>query len=98
MIYKVEITDEAKADLKEGIIWYKNKNSNLVEDFVSKVEKAVKTISENPLQFVALYKNSRKFKIDRFPYNIIYIIKEEKVIIFSIMHTSRNPQNWQKRV
>lgn len=98
MNYILEFTDEAKSDLKDATNWYKIKNNNLAVDFIVKIENCINYFKENPFISPIIYKNVRKIKIERFPYSILYIIKDEKIVIFSIMHSSRNPEIWQKRV
>ncbi len=97
MKYKLTLTSDAKNDLKIASNWYNKKRANLGKEFFENVENCLPILQKNPYQFANIYKNVRKLKIDKFPYSILYIVKNEQIIIFAIFHTSRNPETWQEK-
>lgn len=60
MILPVFWTPEANADLKEARAWYDNIRPELGERFALAIEAAVEAITENPLQFPAVYRGHRR--------------------------------------
>lgn len=91
------ISDDAKDDLRESAEYYERKQTKLGHDFLDKVEEALKRIEENPKQFAVIYKEVRRALVGRFPHQILFIIKSFKIIVFSVFHTSRNPEIWKER-
>jgi plasmid stabilization system protein ParE len=88
----------AKYELSQAAEFYKQKELNLGLDFLEEVYSAIKRILEFPLSFQKFSVNTRKCLINRFPFAIIYQIKEEGVIILAITHLSRKPGYWIERV
>ena len=39
----------------------------------------------------------RKLNTDRFPYQIVYLIEGETIIVVAVMHQSRKPGYWKER-
>jgi len=44
-----------------------------------------------------LDKNYHKVLIQRFPYQIIYTVYGETILILAVFHAKRNPEEWKKR-
>jgi len=45
----------------------------------------------------AIYKTVRRKLTRRFPYGIFFVIENDKIIVIAIMHTKRNPDDWNGR-
>ncbi len=98
-MYKVLILTLAKEDIKEAAIWYNKQQVGLGNRFTSEVRKKVNYIRQNPKAIHVRYNNVRTAVLDVFPFMIHYMIDEEKttIIISAVLHTSRNPNLWNKR-
>jgi plasmid stabilization system protein ParE len=92
---KIEITEDAKNDLEESVIWYESKKNGLGKEFKQEVKNTIKLIDKNPLQFqkVCENENIRRAHINRFPFFIFYLIQPATIKIFSVFHTSKNPDS-----
>ena len=42
--------------------------------------------------------NYRRANLDRFPFYLPYIIRDETLIILAIAHNSRHPDYWKQRI
>ena len=91
MKYKVVIRPETENDLKEAFLWYEDKRKGLGYDFLLQIDAGIKLIERNQKTYPAEYKGTRKLLIKRFPYKIIYLLKEEKIIILAVLHGKRRP-------
>lgn len=98
MKYKVIIRPEAEDDLKEAFSWYEDKRTGLGYDFLLQVDAGINFISRNPEIHPIEYKGTRKHVIKRFPYKIIYLTEEEKIIILAVIHGKRRPDLIKKRI
>lgn len=94
---EIIFTREALLDIKDIIIWYEEQRVGLSYDFELCLEAGVDEIKRLPLAFQKKYKNVQVLFIQRFPYGIHYVHREEKVIIIGIFHTSRSPKKWSDR-
>jgi mRNA-degrading endonuclease RelE of RelBE toxin-antitoxin system len=93
MAYKLVIKPRAEDDLAEGIVWYESRQKGLGMIFLNWVEKYLKSIQRNPLQYPLKRKPYREAFIKKFPYVIIYEVLEDEVIVYSVFNTHRNPHD-----
>lgn len=98
MKYKVIIRPEAEDDLKEAFSWYEDKRTGLGYDFLLQVDAGINFINRNPEIHLIEYKGTRKHLIKRFPYKIIYLVEEEKIVILAVIHGKRRTELIEKRI
>jgi len=67
-------------------------------DFLLQVDAGINFINRNPEIYPIENKGTRKHVIKRFPYKIIYIVEEEKIIILAVIHGKRRPDLIKKRI
>ncbi|OXA85017.1 type II toxin-antitoxin system RelE/ParE family toxin [Flavobacterium hercynium] len=92
MIYKIVIIEEAKADYKKSLLWYKNVHPKLAIRFNDSFKRSLAIIKIDPLLFQIRYDNIRVVFLKTFPYAIHYSIYENRIVIKSIFHTSRESE------
>jgi plasmid stabilization system protein ParE len=98
MKYSVIIRPEAEDDLKETFLWYEVKRKGLGYDFLLQVDAGIRFIERSPEIHPAAYKGTRIHLTKRFPYKIIYLIEQQKVIVLAVLHGKRSPQVIEKRI
>jgi plasmid stabilization system protein ParE len=98
MKYTVIVNPEAEEDLKEAFSWYEDNRRGLGFDFLLQVDAGINFIKRNPEIHPIEYRGTRKHLIKRFPYKIIYLIEEEKIIILAVLHGKRKPDLIKKRI
>jgi len=96
--YKLTYRKEAEQDLNEAAQWYEKQSEGLGFDFLDEVEKKGKTIESNPFLFEKVYKSLHRTVVERFPFNIFYITEDNSIIVVAVIHGSRHPKKWQKRI
>ena len=97
MKYRVIVRPEAEDDLKEAYSWYEDKRTGLGYDFLLQVDAGLNSIVRNPTIHSLEYKGTRKHLIKRFPYKIIYLVDNERIIVLAVIHGRRNPALIKKR-
>ncbi|MEW6235475.1 MAG: type II toxin-antitoxin system RelE/ParE family toxin [Candidatus Omnitrophota bacterium] len=98
MKYVVIIRPEAENDLTNAFSWYEDKRKGLGYDFILQVDSSLHFIQRIPFAHPIEYKDVRKCLIKKFPYKILYIIVDEKVIVLAVIHGKRNPDLSKKRM
>ena len=98
MRYELAFRHEAEIDLEKSAKWYELQKESLGFDFLDEVEKKCSVIQETPLIFEEVYKRLRRVVIERFPFNIFYLVEGNSIIIVAVIHGSRHPKRWQKRI
>lgn len=85
-------------DIEEIVFWYENQREGLSYDFELCLDVGIAEILKYPESFQKRYKTANIRFINRFPYGIHYIIKNNIIYVIGIFHTSRSPKNWAKRI
>ena len=98
MKYKVIIRPEAEEDMKEAFSWYENKRLGLGYDFLLQADAGIRFIERNPEVHPLEYKRTRRHLIKRFPYKIIYLFGNEKIIILAVIHGKRSLNLIKRRI
>lgn len=94
---KIKISPFAEQDLKESITYYNEQSENLGDQFFEIINSVFSRIKDNPGQFPKSYKEMRKAKTERFPFNVYFVEKETTGYILGIFHSSRNPKVMKTR-
>ncbi|OGW33047.1 MAG: hypothetical protein A2X59_03925 [Nitrospirae bacterium GWC2_42_7] len=97
MKYEIIIRPEAEKDLSEAFLWYEDKRKGLGYDFLLQVDAGLRFIERNPEMSAPTYKESRKHIIKRFPYKIIYLLAERRIIVLGVLHGKRSPNVMKRR-
>jgi plasmid stabilization system protein ParE len=92
------IVPEAFQDVEKAYGWYEDCRDGLGEEFLSCVDASIQKICRFPEIYPIIYKEYRRALVRRFPYAIFYEYEGGKIIVYSIFHTSKNPEKWKKRL
>lgn len=88
----------AEAELLDAIAYYNTQSEGLGYEFAAEVKRTIERIIQYPEAWFQLSKRTRRCRTNRFPYGVIYQVKNNTVIIVAVMHLSRHPQAWQGRL
>jgi plasmid stabilization system protein ParE len=95
---QIYIRSEAESDLEDAALWYQTQAAGLGYEFLDEVKKTLQIMADNPEIFQIIYKDVRRAVVQRFPFVIYYQVEEEIIVVFGIIHASRNPYDWKKRL
>ena len=87
----------AQTELREAIRYYENQRPGLGVEFRDEVFGAVERIKTHPLAWRELSPNTRRHRIHRFPYGVIYAIESDELLVLAIAHAHREPEYWRGR-
>lgn len=76
MSYNLIIQDEAILDIQAAFEWYEKVRTGLGFELIEEMENCYQKISSNPSHYTSLSGKFRRIKTNRFPYLIIYGLKE----------------------
>ncbi|MBO6524988.1 MAG: type II toxin-antitoxin system RelE/ParE family toxin [Balneolaceae bacterium] len=88
---------EAKIEFFETAEYYEEQVVGLGDDFIDEVEKVLDVIEQYPMLGTKITADERRFLVSRFPYGIIYSVKEDLITIFAVMDLRRKPGYWKSR-
>jgi plasmid stabilization system protein ParE len=92
------IAPEAQQDLDEAYAWYEGRRAGLGEEFLGSVDACLHAICRMPETHAKVHNEYRSALVRRFPYSIIYKYAGGTVTVNCIIHTSRNPEIWRRRL
>jgi plasmid stabilization system protein ParE len=91
------IRPEAEADLANARDWYERQRAGLGAEFLLCVEEVLERIGRTPEMYMVVYHDVRRALTRRFPYAVYYRIAGNDVVVLGILHTRRDPREWQSR-
>ncbi len=97
MSYEIRLREEAEIDLAEASTWYQHQQEGLAHEFLDEVLSLLKSVQDRPLSYPVIHRELRRAIINRFPFCIFFRVEPDTIIIFAIMHATRNPARWQER-
>lgn len=93
IVYKLKALEE----YEQSIEWYAERSIKASENFIIEVQESIEEIKHNPTQFKNRYKKYYEITLKKYPFDIVYIIEEERIVIMSIYHQKRNPKKKYKK-
>jgi len=93
----VTIRPEAESDLLDAAQWYEQCRDGLGAAFLDEVLSTIHHIAEHPLLYARVHEDIRRVMIRRFPFGVFYLLEADRVIVFAVMHASRDPARWKER-
>jgi plasmid stabilization system protein ParE len=98
MAVNLAFAPEAELDIQQAYDWYELRRPGLGEEFLSCVDDSIQYICRNPELFAKVHEDYRRVLVRRFPYAVFYEHSAETVTVYCVIHTSRNPDKWRKRL
>jgi len=92
------LTEEAEQERLHAILWYEEQRAGLGDVFRTRLHECFDKISEHPELYPRTSEDLRCLSVPRYPYQILYSVKTDRIIIWSVFHSSGNPEIWQKRI
>jgi len=88
----------AEREFDDSIAWYEAQREGLGQEFRAAIEQYFHRIAENPEWFPEVRgKVRRAVVLRRFPFVIHFLIEADRIVILSVFHTSRDPEQLKHR-
>ena len=93
MSYVVVILPVAELEAAEASLYYEDQKPALGADFLDELESARTLLSDHPQHytFISTNKTLRSIALKRFPYQLIFRIEGNHVIVVSVRHEKQKP-------
>ena len=88
---------QALLDLDHAVAYYEAEQPGLGYDFEEEVFESVDRICLNPKAWAHISSKTRRCITHRFPYGVIYQIRDDHILVVGVMHLSRHPDSWRNR-
>jgi len=97
-VKRIRFLSPSEIEMFDAAAYYEARVPKLGTDFISSIELAVSDLSEDPERWAVIGKEIRRCILPRFPYNVLYRIDPDEIIIVAIMHQKRRPNYWINRL
>jgi plasmid stabilization system protein ParE len=98
MAANLVVAPEAEQDISEAYAWYENQRFGLGEEFLTSVDACIQAICRTPEMHGLIHENYRRGLVRRFPYAVFYEYAYNRVTVYGVFHTSRDPAKWRQRL
>ena len=94
---KYQLAAKAQEDLRNAMDFYESQRVGLGYEFVIEVGVAIGTILEAPLRWSKIDEGVRKYRLDRFPFAILYRVPNGAPIhVVAIFDLRRQSGSWRR--
>ena len=85
-------------DLALAARWYLDEAPHVLESFEQEIDGAFRLSSERPELYQTVESTVRRALVRKFPFSVFYRILPEWIEVIAVVHQSRDPRTWQRRV
>ena len=100
MSRRLIVRPEAEADITEAALWYDERETGLGLELTLEVRTAIRRAVEDPMLYLLLRKRPevRRILARRFPYRIFFIVRDDAIVVFAVIHAARHDRHWRERL
>lgn len=95
--YRLIVWPPAEDDVAAALEWYEKERPGLGAELLQSLRSSFDRIVLHPLAYRHLRDGVRRAVLRRFPYEVFYFIDEERVVVMAVLHSGRDPAEWQRR-
>jgi len=95
---KINFLEIAQIELDDAIGYYNYQAPGLGDAFLTEVLNALDRIGEFPEAWQPGSKRTRRCQTRRFPYGIIYQIRQHEILVVAVANLHRKPDYWKDRI
>lgn len=94
---KFRFHPDADAEFLAAIDWYEDRAVGLGADFAVEIQAGIQRAVAMPEAWPRMGGDVRRVLIRRFPYGVVYALREEGLLVLAVMHLRRSPGYWRER-
>ena len=93
-----QILQSAEEEIAEGMDYYNEQYSGLGYEFAVEIKEGMNRIKLFPEAWPQFIGKIRISHINRFPYGILYEVRQKSIIVFAVMHLKQSPEKWEDKL
>ena len=99
MTLPVRVDSLAALELAEAVRWYESKHPGLGGDLLDEVAQTIDRLTASPEAGNSLSSDqqTRRLMVCRFPYQLVYRIRRDEIVVVAVAHLKRRPGYWKQR-
>jgi plasmid stabilization system protein ParE len=96
--YRFEAEAAVEFDVESAFLWYETEEPGLGFDFLRQLRICYERLLRTPYTYQELRSGVRRALTKQFPYAVYYSVEADTVLILAVVHTARDPAEWQQRL
>lgn len=97
-LYQLQAESAVEFDVESAFQWYESEEPGLGFEFLKQLRDCYERLLRIPYGYQELRSGIRRALIKQFPYAVYFSVEDEVVVVLAVMHTARDPAEWQLRV
>jgi len=93
----VDFHPDATTELSESADWYAERSSRAARNFLVAVDVAISSIMDAPNRFVRIDDRHQSCSVIKFPFQIVYRVIDDRIVVVAVAHAKRPHQYWRNR-
>ena len=98
MTRRIVFRPQAVTELAEAVEWYEARGRGLGAEFLRSLDAVVAHLQRHPTLYPIVFGDARRAVLRRFPFSLIYIVRDNELLIAACIHSRRDPSRWQERL
>lgn len=94
----IRFLDVADQEYRDAYDYYDGVVDQLGDEFKEEVTHALWRIKSYPNAWQKVSKHARRCRLERFPFGVVYQIRQDEILVLAVMHLHRDPGYWVSRV
>lgn len=96
MAFRLKFSSRALRETGEAQEWYELQSPGLGDEFIAAMELQLKRLEQAPLLYAEVIPKIRRALLPRFPYGLFFVVRDDLVHVFAVLHDARHPKHWPK--
>lgn len=99
MTQPLRIHSLASLELTEAVRWYESKRVGLGEELLDEFAALITRLTMNPESGnpISVDQKTRRLLVTRFPYQVVYRVRPNEIVVVALAHLKRRPGYWKHR-
>jgi len=93
----IKLNPDAAADAEEAAGWYAERSTLAAKGFLAELDLVLGRVLEAPGRWPQFELGTRRYVFPRYPFSLIYRIKDSKIEVIAVAHHRRRPDYWKRR-
>jgi len=94
----IKVLSCAEQEFAEAVDYYNDQFPGLGYEFAAEVQNTFARIRSFPQAWPPFSNRARRCIISRFPYGVVYQVRQDCILVGGIMHMKRDPIRWKIRL
>lgn len=91
------VHEAAEAEINKAADFYDIESPGLGSVFIDEIQRAIERIAEFPEAAPLIRGRARKKALFKFPYSLMYSVRQDEIRILAVAHQKRLPFYWRGR-